>query len=706
MALLGNIRKHSWLLIVVIGLAMLAFLIDPKTLSSFGKDPNIIGKINDEEITRQEYLQQIEFYKQFSQNAPENYLAFQTWNAMLNEKLLNQQAQKIGLQVDDKDFWEAIEKQSIYSGVEQFQDKNGVFSRKKLTDYLSKLEGNVKIDPQAEKEYKLWLYQKENIPSQLKANRYMEMVFLALNIAKSQTKALYEKKNLSAKINYLFIPYQKYEATYPVSVKDEEVQKYIQLNKALYKRPTSRDLSLVIFPGNPSKEDIEKTQKQIQDLVKELKSTNDNEGFISANSEVPYNSEYYSELYVPDFLKNFLKSAQIGEIYGPIKESNAYIAVKLANKKMLSESTKSSHILIAYKGASRSKATRSKEEAQKLAENLLTAIKSDSKKFETFLEKSDDPSAKINKGDLGWSKRNERNFVPEFQNYIIEQPKGSIGMVETPFGYHIVKIDDKSTPEPAYQLAILAKSLRPSKETENALYAQASRFIQDVSKVDGNTFINKARKSGYQTVLSKGVLSSSPSIEELRTDSDPEVIRWAFEKGRKKGDTKMFTTSSGDYIIARLSGIQQEGLAALENVKEEIIPILKKKKLAAILSEKIQKINANTLEELADALEEKVTENIHVQLSDNQLEGIGPEPKVVGTATGIALHKISSPIEGSKGVFIIYTSERGSQTLKTDGHSKETYGEENADPVLIFEALKNKSKIKDYRHQELTGKED
>ncbi|WP_103327781.1 peptidylprolyl isomerase [Bacteroidetes bacterium endosymbiont of Geopemphigus sp.] len=698
MALLGNIRKHSWLLIIVIGLAMLAFLIDPKTLSILRKDPNIIGKINGEEITRQEYLQQIEFYKQFSQSAPENYLTFQTWNAMLSEKLLNQQAQKIGLQVNDKDFWEAIKRQSIYSGLQQFQDERGAFSRKKFKDYLSKIEENVKTDPQAEKEYKLWLYQKENIPRQLMATQYMEMVFTALNTTKSQTKALHEAKNLSTKINYLFIPYQKYEAKYPVSVKDEEIQKYIQLHKVLYKKPTSRDLSLVVFPGNPSKEDIEKTQKQIQDLVKELKSTNDNEGFISANSEVPYNSEYYSEEYVPDFLKNFVKSTQTGEIYGPIKESNSYIIIKLVDKKMLSASTKASHILITYKGASRSKAIRSKEEAQKLAENLLAAIKSDPKKFETFLEKSDDPSANKNKGDLGWSKRNERNFVPDFQNYIVEQPKGNIGIVETPFGYHIVKIDDKSPPEPAYQLAILAKSLRPSKETENALYAQASKFIQDISKVDTNTFVNKARKSGYQTVVSKGVLASQPSIEELKTDSDPEVIRWAFEKGRKKGDTKMFTTSSGDYIIASISGIQQEGLAALENVKEEIIPILKKKKLAAILSEKIKKINATTLQGLSNTLEEKITENIHVQLSNPQLEGIGPEPKVVGTAMGIALHKISLPIVGNKGVFVLYALQRISQTLKTDNYSKKTYGRENADLALIFQTLKNKSKIKDYRH--------
>lgn len=703
MALLGKIRKNSWLLIVVIGLAMIAFLLDPKTLSNLGKNPNIIGKVNGEKITRQEYLEQIEFYRQLSPNIPENYLFSLIWESILNEKVLDQQAKKLGVEISENDFWDAIGKRSIYTNIEQLQDKKGNFDRKKFTDYLNELKKHAKTNPQAQKEYKLWTYQKENMLKKLRSDQYTEMIFACSTTDKNPAKDLSQAKNVSTTIDYIFIPYQNYQTRYSISVKDEEIKKYIKSHSSLYKRPRSRNLSVVFFPGKPSKGDIDKAEQEVQNLVKDLKNTDENEAFISTHSEIPYDPNYYSEEHFQDSLKKFLKNAKKGQVYGPIKELNAYVAFKLTDKKVVSQSTKSSHILISYKGALRSKATRSKEEAKKMAEDTLATIKSNSSQFQALAEKSDDPSAKINKGNLGWTKHNESNFIPEFQKYIVEQPKGKIGIVETKFGYHIVKIDDKSPPVPSYQVATLQKSLRPSKETENSLYANASKFMEDVSKVGTNVFIHTARKSGHQPLLLKEILPSQPFIQELQTDSDSKIIRWSFETERKKGDTKMFSTSSGDYIVARVSGIQEEGLASLEDVKEEITFLLKKEKLAAILSEKVKKIKASTLEHIAGSLEEKITKNVHVKLSDSQIEGVGLEPKVVGTATGIELKKPSQPIKGNKGLFVIYALERNQDTKSYD-HSEKIDKQKNSynNKVSLAELLKTKFEIKDYRGQEIT----
>ena len=63
-------------------------------------------------------------------------------------------------------------------------------------------------------------------------------------------------------------------------------------------------------------------------------------------------------------------------------------------------SAKASHILIAYKGAERSPATRTKEEAQALANDLLTQAKANPGNFAILaMTNSDDPGSKNNGGE-------------------------------------------------------------------------------------------------------------------------------------------------------------------------------------------------------------------------------------------------------------------------------------------------------------------
>ncbi|XCI75028.1 MAG: peptidylprolyl isomerase [Flavobacteriales bacterium] len=703
MALLGNIRKHSWLLIVAIGLALLAFVIDPKALSNLaGKDLNIIGKVDDEEINHQEYIDQINFQRQFSRDLPETFLRTQAWKNLVDEKLLIQQAKKLGIETSEKDFWNTLAKQSIYSQVPYFQDKKGNFNTAKFKSYLTNLKKVVKNNPQAAEEYKLWTYQKQFIPKQLLISQYLEMPIHGLNTTTAEATLNYQAKNASAKIDYILLPYAEYEKKYKISIKNEDIATYVKTHAPRYKRPATRDLGLVILPSQASPKDIETIKKQVDSIAAEFKTTTNDSIFASTHSESPYNSNYHTETSLPPFLKDFVKNAHVGDVYGPIREENAYIMTKLTGKKMRSEATQSSHILISHKGATRSSATRSKEEAKKITDSLYATIKADPTQFEILTQKSDDPNAAQNKGSLGWTNNNGQELIPQYQKFLNENHKGTIGIAETPFGYHIIRIDDKSPLKPVYQLAIILKSINPSKKTETKLYTNATRFIQENNKASLSVLINNARKKNYQNVISKDIVVSQSNIKELNSDSDGEIIRWAFDEERKPGQTKLFTTSHGDHIIAYLSSIQVKGLATVEKVKDEVTLILKKQKLAKLLSDDIQKYSRKNLEGLAAAFSKEVKKADAINFNNPTIQGIGREPKVIGASFGLPLKQLSKPIAGEQGVFIIRTSRRR-KAPKISDYTQEIQANNallRRNPMeTILKALKDKAKIEDYRNK-------
>lgn len=102
------------------------------------------------------------------------------------------------------------------------------------------------------------------------------------------------------------------------------------------------------------------------------------------------------------------------------------------------ERIRASHILIAYQGAARSQATRSKDEAKKLAEAVLKRVQAGNDFASIAKEVSDDPTAKARGGDLGAFDR--FTMTKPFADAAFALSVGQTsGLVETEFGFHIIK---------------------------------------------------------------------------------------------------------------------------------------------------------------------------------------------------------------------------------------------------------------------------
>lgn len=704
MAILGEIRKRSWLLVGVIALALLAFLVNPDTIDKvFGKNPNILGKVNGEEITRDELNDQLFIMQQQAQQQgqPTKGLEEQAWQILVQSKLIKQQFEKMGLKLTDEIFWSQLQYDPIFAQNQQYFDEKGNF---KLQEIKSEIEKAQATNPE---NYNFWLKNKKAIEYRMMARMLFGNVTAGITVSKKEAELMMKFRDEMVNIDFVKVDYLEFSKKNNVKVTTQDLADYIKLHPTRFKATASRNLAYAYFPATPSAQDDAATLNEINKLylkgtdasngAENFQNTKNDSMFVELNSDVPFIPQYVGLNQVPQGIKDKIATATIGQTFGPYKEQNLYVVSKLLDKKA-SDSTQSKHILIAYKGAERSTASRTKEAAKKIADSLLAVIKADPAKFAEGLKLSDEPNAVERNGSVGWTTPTSP-FAPGYLKFLADNPKGTTGLAETSFGYHIINVEDKKSGSMTYKIAHLAKNVKASDKTENQVLTQATRFIQQTEGKSFNQFKNLAEKNKYRFDNPKTVGRFQGTLPGLGTDKDSDIISWAFDKKRNIGDTDIFTVEgTGDRIVAYVVGKQDEGLADPETVRDQIEPIVKNKLLAKSIIEKINSGKYSSLDQAAKAFG-TTKANAVVNLFNPSVNG-AMEPRVAGAAFGLASNKLSQPIEGMTGVYLVV--KKSVTTNKMPGDVKQiiqSMAQQNAQQFTgsFLKSLQDNADIKDYR---------
>jgi len=681
MAILSKIREQSIFLIFIIALGLFAFLIDPTKLIDFfanGGTKEYLAKVNDEVIYNEAFAKQVEARQGGGQQSSMQ-IANQVYNQEVTKILIQEELDKLGITVEKDQMWELFK--GNYANLAQFKNEEGTFDEGKLKEFI---EAQVEANPKA------WEEQENSIAFNGKQQLYYALIKAGSLPTEKEGELAYKMQNDLVDMKFVYLPFTSI-ADSTITISKDKIQGYINTHKNEFKEEANTSVQYVYFEEKPSKEDEDIAKAKINKLLSELKTSTDVETFvnITANSAIKYDSIYKLKTALETPIQAIVDSMEIGETFGPYTAGEFTKIMKLTGAK-LAPSVKASHTLIAYEGAQRAnpEVKRTKEEAETLANELLAKAKTSGTDFAAFAtENSDGPSA-TKGGDLGWFY--EGQMVAKFNDYVFNNKKGDIGLVETDFGFHIIKIDDTKE-ENKYQVATIAMEVEPSQKTIDALYAEASQFEVEANS---GSFDEKAKEKNYALRPVNKITNLSENLPGLQ-GTQRQIVQWMFKEDTNIGDIRRFDIN-GSYAVVQVTGRKEKGLMSTDDASFKVLPILRNQEKAKQLR---SKISAKTLADIAANNNTTVKTANAISMSNPTIPGAGREPKVVGTAFALENGQVSNLIDGEKGVYKIevtkHTDAPKMDSYKT--YAKDPANNINAVGTKVMEALKKKATIEDNR---------
>ncbi|HZK08544.1 MAG TPA: SurA N-terminal domain-containing protein [Bacteroidales bacterium] len=654
MAAIGQIRKHSGLLIVIVGVALAAFVLGDFLKPRGSNQRLAVGEVAGEEISIEAFNMRVDERMQATKSQRQNENLTQedifqikqaVWNEMVNEILLTRQYDGLGLSVTSDELTDQIVGDDPHQYVKQsFTDPNsGNFDPSVVVNFLQNLD---RADPDMRKRY---LSLETMVKDDLRRTKYENLVTKAWFVPTAFAKLDYERINSTAEIVYTATMLNTLADT-AVTVTDQDLKKYYDENKEQYKQEASRTIDYVVFQVQPSSEDRKEISAQVNELYTEFKNIKDDATFVNSSSDTRIDTTYKKESELPARVASQLMEAEIGSVVGPYIESDVYYMSKVLDRAERSDSLKMSQLLISYSTAPAAAgiSDRSEERARTLVDSLKNVLQKTPGKFEEIAaEFSDYPSAAEDKGDLGWlidGSAGMSNFYSKGKNMKVNE----VSEMETMLGYHLLKLTEKTDPKLKVKIATLSRNIMPSDQTYQQAYMKANAFAGE----------NNTRTKFDTAVINQGL--NKRTAERLNETSNRiagvenarQLVRWAFDEKRQIDAVSTVFEDDNQFIVTTLTTIRKKGYTPLEDIKDQIRPLVTNSKKADVLAKRINDLNAQSIDQIASNMNQKL-DSATITFASRNLPGFGSEYELIGTVLSMKPGEVSKPIKGNSAVFVV-----------------------------------------------------
>ena len=707
MATLEKIRSKAGLLVLVVGLALFAFIIGDFLNSGstyFRQSQERIAEIDGEVIKIQDYQARVdemtEIYKMQSGSAslPEEYMTQirqSVFDGMVQEIVLDEATQKLGMVVGPEELFDMVQGENISPLIQQMQmfvnPQTGAFDKSALLTFLKQIDvDNIATYPaeqqaQLQQAQRFWMFWEKNIKRQRLESKYTTLLSKAIAANALDAKAAFDESVENSDIVYAMQSY----ATIPdstIAVSDSEIKQLYEQRKESYKQKASKIIDYIAVDIRPSKEDYDKVQADIESVKSELETTDRVADLVNENSEVPYVDAFFTENALDAEMKQFATTAEVGAIYGPVFDNDKYRLFKLIDKTNAPDSVKVSHIMLAGKGEAETKA---------LADSLLTVLKGGAS-FEELAKQFSADQAAENGGELGWFTEATalRGVNAEFKDAVFGTPLNLIAVVKSMYGTHLVKVTEKTANVAKYKVADIDMTVSPSSKTYSNIYNELNQFISNNHSLEKLTA--NAKEAGYNLVSDATVTKDDQLLGSVQNSR--QVIRWAFQND--KGAISEIFECNDKFVVAAMKGSLDEGYRPVELVaaplKAELIAQKKGEQIAAALAAK----NLTSVEAYAEAMGAKVDSVKFVNFATRRISGIGIEPNLNAAVAMAQVDQVSAPVKGNNGVYVfkVYARNKDAKTYD-EAEQVRTLDATNAYRVgfQAIQSLINKAEVEDNR---------
>jgi len=701
MAILQKIRNRAGIFVIIfVGVALFLFIIDPTTFDTlFRSNPTDIAEINGNDVKYEHYLEIAQEHEEFLKLSQQtNTLDAETservqeqaWNDILRENILEIHYDDLGIKVSDEEIEDMLWGRNIHQIIQQnFTNPNtGMIDTAFIKNYFQNADKD-----ETGKQTFIANYLKKAIKTEKLNTKFNTLVAKGLYVPVFLAKDDYYSKN--NKVDFVFVT-RGFKDIDDATIKttDADIKayydEYIERFKVL---EANRDIEFVVFNITASSEDSAAALKDLEKNAAEFATipTEEVPNFLNRYSDSSYVEKYYKPEEFTLFTGFKPETTKIGDISPVYEFDGAYWQARVLDIAVRPDSVRASHILI------RPDSTRSIERARVIGDSLLNVAKKNADFGMLAMQYSDDQGSKSKGGDIDWFAE-DAMIVKEFKDACFKGKKGDIVKVETQFGVHIIKITEQTKPSQKFSIGYLTKDIEYSNATAQKKYAEASSFSAT------NNTAAKFDKACGDLQLTKRIASNVKENDfKINGLENPRVIiKWAYGEDIVKGSVSQVFELADMYIVAKVSAVRNKGNADIEDVRDQIEPIVIRKKKAAKFIEEFNKdISAGmSLDAMAAKYTKPVDTATNISFNTFSIPGFGIEPNVISTATVLEKGKMSKPIEGNNGVYVILVTASVPAPEKTDFSADQLSMIRSATArasYQTYDAMKKAAEIKDYR---------
>ncbi len=702
MGIIGKIRKHSWLAVVLVGGATLAFILGDFTKNREGVQD--AGRIDGNTITYQHFDNLFETTKSqvmrsqglASLNSDQEYqLREQVWQQLMQETLLGEQYEQLGIDITKAELNDMYGGDFIHPYVRQaFTDpQTGAFNSQAIqyyTEHFSELDTTYQQQ---------WLEIERTVREDREQQKYNNLISQAMYVPKAMAQKIADISATSATVRVAALSLQniKDEEAMPA---EEDYKNYYNEHKAEFRiYEEMRQVDYIVFPVTPSAEDMANIQTEAQKAWAELQTMDtasalDFSFFVNSESDASYDTTWHKTSEYPSPLDSIIRSTANHGYFEPRIIANSWVMGQVKDIAMRPDSLRASAIWVMNQSAG-GNITRTNEQAKAIADSVETNLKNGRTTWEQAVQQYSDNKEK--NGDMGWALDGGYGFLNE---RVIETPVDGIFMIEHPqkYGYMIIRVTGKSAPQQKYRVALISKNIVPSDKTEKTIYNKANMFAgQNRTHA---AMIDAAKQQNLQ-VHSDNIALMSQSLQGVQNGR--EIVRWAFGEDAEKGAVadRVFNPENA-YVVCALKDVLKKGYATLDQARQFMdmpVKVAKKADVALAKAEKAFKASKD-INAIAAQLGTKVDTVSDVNFNGYYFGGYGMEPKAqVTVAVNVAKknNSLLAPVKGASGVYVIQIDSVSTGTADAAGIQSSLQQGEMQKVQGIFRALRMKADVEDHR---------
>lgn len=620
---------------------MLAFILGDAINSGssfFNLKHNKVAEIEGENITPDQYQaavdQATEVFKieygrnDFDEDATAQ-IREQAWQMILLDKLLNKEAEAIGMAVTDEelnDLCVGANPSPVITGRRMFADENGQFSLANLNQFLNYIqqdideeEGNAQQMSQIEQLKSYWLYWEKATRLTQMQQKYTTLMQSLVRPNSLDAEFAFEARNNMANVQYVMQPYSAV-ADSTIEVSQSDIKKLYNSRKKYYKQQPNRSIIYLSFPIVPSKDDFAKADKEMKALAEEFKTTENVALVVNPNSDIRFDEEQdYTENTIPEQYKDFA--------FG----GNAYVGA--TTELSLNDGT--------YSIARIMKCGYATPDSVKLTLKAAADTLED--------------------GESTWYR--VIDLPKEIKTEALKAGRGATFSATMGTNELHFVLDSATAPTRKAQVAILERKVTASNKTASQIYNEAKRFV-----VENNTeeaFRAAAEKAGKAIIPQENLIATAHKVGQISGSRD--IVRWAFQ-AEEEGKLSDVFEYSDQYVVAVLTDINEGDFRSMEAAEPELRAEVIRHKKAEQMMEALA--GAQSLEAAAKIAGTTIASADSISLSSYTMGMAGMEPAALGAALSTKVNTLSQPVEGNQGVFVIKPTAQIKGAAKFDKASE------------------------------------